>query len=162
MERAEGGGAEESVPPGFALGSSESRVAPKTSLACARATKLPWAAGETIGLRSWRRACLSMRDGISLCLAHPTKAKIPCVRVVYVATRRKGLPASPGFGPNTQRNVAKNLHHCVDEADQDVEIRIHYSDINGNDYVDWEEFTSFCIELGIISEKVCPPHLWEK
>ncbi|CAN0123809.1 unnamed protein product, partial [Pylaiella littoralis] len=27
------------------------------------------------------------------------------------------------------------------------------SDINGNDYVDWEEFTSFCIELGIISGK---------
>eukprot|EP00752_Nemacystus_decipiens_P017245 g15449.t1 len=26
-------------------------------------------------------------------------------------------------------------------------------DINGNDYVDWEEFTSFCIELGIISGK---------
>ncbi|CAM9394230.1 unnamed protein product, partial [Ectocarpus sp. 13 AM-2016] len=26
-------------------------------------------------------------------------------------------------------------------------------DINGNDYVDWEEFTSFCIELGVISGK---------
>lgn len=27
-------------------------------------------------------------------------------------------------------------------------------DINGNDFVDWEEFTSFCIELGIVSVKV--------
>ncbi|CAM9801082.1 unnamed protein product, partial [Discosporangium mesarthrocarpum] len=26
-------------------------------------------------------------------------------------------------------------------------------DINGNEYVDWEEFTSFCIELGILSGK---------
>lgn len=29
------------------------------------------------------------------------------------------------------------------------------ADINGNDYVDWEEFTSFCIELGMVSGKVC-------
>lgn len=28
------------------------------------------------------------------------------------------------------------------------------ADINGNEYVDWEEFTSFCIELGIVSGKV--------
>lgn len=28
------------------------------------------------------------------------------------------------------------------------------SDINGNDYVDWEEFTSFCIELAIVTGKV--------
>lgn len=28
------------------------------------------------------------------------------------------------------------------------------ADIDGNGFVDWEEFTSFCIELGIISGKV--------
>lgn len=52
-----------------------------------------------------------------------------------------------GSSSNSLRTIATIcvciivLSHCV-------------ADINGNDYVDWEEFTSFCIELGIVTGKV--------
>jgi len=54
----------------------------------------------------------------------------------------------------TQHKGDKKLFHVKTRVARTLNA---FSDINGNDYVDWEEFTSFCIELGMVSGKVGKP-----
>lgn len=78
------------------------------------------------------RIVLEKRTNISLCFFHrfPQGAGT----LLNVFTVRWPLPPLPPH---------RRSHACFRDLD-----------INGNDYVDWEEFTSFCIELAIVTGKV--------